>query len=179
MKTELSFGGILLQGMKLGVFNLLTILAAFILWILTIWIPYLNVGTTIGLLTMPIGMSKGNIMSPTEIFKGKYRQYMGEYFILSGLKMIGYISALLFLIIPFIVLNLSWSQATYLLIDKSLNPSECLTLSNKITYGHKAKIFFAKLILTIISIISFGILYIPFMLGANAYIYKNLSKDIN
>jgi hypothetical protein len=175
MKTELSFSGIILQGIKLGLFNIISIFIAVILWALTIWIPYLNVGTTIALFSMPIGMSKSNIMSPTEIFKGKYRQYMGEYFILSGLKMQGLLPALLFLVVPYIILSLSWSQSIYLLLDKNVNPAEALTLSNKITYGHKTKIFFGKLILTILS---FGILYPFFMMGANAYIYKNLSKEI-
>ena len=176
MNTELSFSGIILHGIKNGIFNLISILLAIILWLITIWIPYLNVGTTIALLSMPIGMSKGHIMSPLEIFKGKYRQHMGEFFILTGLKMQAYLPALLFLVVPLIILRLSWSQSTYLLLDKSsINPAEALTLSNKITYGHKAKIFFAKLILTILSV---GVLYPFFMLGANAYIYKNLSKDI-
>ncbi|HPW67211.1 MAG TPA: hypothetical protein PLS84_09070 [Salinivirgaceae bacterium] len=175
MNTKLSFGGIILQGIKLGIFNILSILVAIILWALTIWIPYLNVGTTIGLISMPIGMSKGNIMSPTEIFKRKYRQYMGEFFILTGLKAQGLLPALLFLVIPYIILNLAWSQATYLLLDKGVNPAEALTLSNKMTDGHKAKIFFAKLILTILS---FGILYPFFMMGASAYIYKSLSEDV-
>jgi hypothetical protein len=86
MNTNLSLGGIITQGIKLGIFNIISIFIATILWALTIWIPYLNVGTTIGLLSMPIGISKGNIMSPTEIFNPKYRQYMGEYFIFIGLK---------------------------------------------------------------------------------------------
>ena len=175
MKTELSFGGIILHGIKLGIFNIISILVALILWILTIWIPYINVGTTIGLLSIPIGMSKGNIMSPTEIFKGKYRQYMGEFFILTGLKAQGLLPALLFLIIPYFILSLAWSQSTYLLLDKGVNPAEALTLSNKITNGHKAKIFFGKLVLTILS---FGILYAFFMMGANAYVYKSLSNEI-
>lgn len=175
MNTELKFGSIILQGMKYGFINILTFIAAIFLWLITIWIPYLNIGTTIALMTMPIGMSKGVMMSPTEIFKGKYRQYMGEYFILTGLKMQGLLPALLFMVIPFIILNLSWSMSLYLLIDKGINPAESLTLSNKITYGHKSKIFFAKLIL---SILSFGIFYIPFMFGADAYIYKQLSENI-
>ena len=175
MNTNLSFGGIITQGIKLGFFNIISILIALILWILTIWIPYLNVGTTIGLLSMPIGMSKGNVMSPTEIFNPKHRQYMGEFFILTGLKAQGLLPALLFLVIPYIVLNIAWSQSTYLLLDKGVNPAEALTISNKITYGHKAKIFFGKLILTILS---FGILYPFFMMGANAYVYKSLSSEI-
>ena len=60
MNTNLSLGGIITQGIKLGIFNIISIFIATILWALTIWIPYLNVGTTIGLLSMPIGISKGN-----------------------------------------------------------------------------------------------------------------------
>jgi len=175
MKTELTFGSIIQHGIKLGFFNIISILLASILWAITIWIPYLNVGTTIALLSMPIGMSKGNIMSPTEIFKGKYRKHMGEYFILSGLKMQGILPAFMFMIVPGIILSLTWSQSLYLLLDKEVNPSEALTLSNKITYGYKADIFFAKLVLAILSL---GILYPFFMLGANAYIYKVLSQEI-
>ena len=175
MNTNLSLGGIITQGIKLGILNIISIFIATILWALTIWIPYLNVGTTIGLLSMPIGISKGNIMSPTEIFNPKYRQYMGEYFILIGLKAQGLIPAMLFVVVPYIILNLAWSQSTYLLLDKGLNPAEALTLSNKITYGHKVKIFFGKLILTILS---FGLLYPFFMMGANAFIYKSLSSEI-
>ena len=62
-----------------------------------------------------------------------------------------------------------------MLLDKGVNPAEALTISNKITYGHKAKIFFGKLILTILS---FAILYPFFMMGANAYVYKSLSSEI-
>jgi len=175
MNTKLSFGGIISQGIKLGFFNIISIFIAIILWALTSWIPYLNVGTTIGLLSMPIGISKGNIMSPTEIFNPKYRQFMGEYFILTGLKAQGLLPAMLFLVVPYIILNLAWSQSTYLLLDKEVNPAEALTLSNKITYGHKGKIFFGKLVLTILS---FGFLYPFFMMGANAFIYKSLSNEI-
>ena len=171
MYTKLSIGGIISQGVKLGFINIISIFIATILWILTIWIPYINVGTTIGLLSMPIGMSKANVVSPTEIFNEKYRQYMGEFFVLTGLKSQGLMPAYLFLIIPGIILNLSWSQSIFLLIDRGINPAEALTLSNKLTYGYKAKIFFAKLILAILSL---GIFYPFFMMGANAFIYKSL-----
>lgn len=174
MNTQLTFGGIISQGIKLGFVNIISIFIAVLFWLLTIWIPYINVGTTIGLISMPIGMSKGKMMSPTQIFDKKYRQFMGEFFILIGLKAQGLIPALVFLIIPFIILNLAWSQATYLLLDKGTNPAESLTQSNKFTDGHKFKIWVAKAVLTVLS---FGIFYPFFMMGANAHIYKTLCGE--
>lgn len=45
-------------------------LGATVLWLLTIWIPYLNVGTTIAMATIPIELSKGKVISPLFIFDG-------------------------------------------------------------------------------------------------------------
>ena len=71
-------------------------LGATVLWLLTIWIPYLNVGTTIAMNTIPIELSKGKVISPLFIFDGKYRKYMGEYFTLIGLMYLAIIPALFF-----------------------------------------------------------------------------------
>ncbi len=197
MNSELTFSNVIVQGIKIGLVNFFSIIAAIILWVLTIWIPYLNVGTTIAIATMPIGMSKGVIMSPLEIFKGKYRQYMGEYFLLIGLKAQGLLPALMFMVVPFIILSLTWSQAAYLLIDKGINPAESLSKSNKITYGHKATMFFGKLVMNIailllpfiiawatgggvvasIILFIFTLILIPANMGANAFIYKCIGND--
>ena len=77
---------ILTEGIPLGIANFVTIFGATILWLLTFWIPYLNVGTTIALNTMPIALADNEAPEgPTYIFKDKYRKYMGEYFVLMGL----------------------------------------------------------------------------------------------
>ena len=55
--------------------NIPSILGAAILWILTCWIPYINVGTTIALLYgLPLELSQGKIMKPTAIFDASYRK---------------------------------------------------------------------------------------------------------
>ena len=99
---------------------------------------------------------------------------------LQGLKTIVLIPAFFFMIIPAIVINLSWSLSLLLLIDKGMDPSAAMGESNKLTYGHKWTIFFTYLILAIplaIRILNFVyvIIFLPVMLGARAYIYQRLS----
>lgn len=55
---------VLNEGYLLGVKNAASIIVATILWLVTIWIPYLNVGTTIAMATLPVALSKGKVISP-------------------------------------------------------------------------------------------------------------------
>lgn len=192
MERELKVLDIVTNGVTIGLKNFLSILGAIILYVITIWIPYLNVGTTIAMASLPIELSKGNVMNPTAIFDAKYRKYMGDYFILQGLIIMALLPAVLFMLVPALVLGLSWSLAIYLLIDKGLNPTQALAASNKHTYGYKWKIFFGYLILFLLYFIVVGILsYIseflggivvlllmPILLGVKAYIYKVLVLDV-
>ena len=126
------------EGITIGIKNIGPILVNVILWILTVWIPYLNVGTTIGLSVGIIAMaSRGEAISMTEIFNPKYRKYMGEFFLTSGLISIGVSIGILLFIIPGIIIGLAWSLAIMLVIDKEKNPMESISLSNKLTYGYK------------------------------------------
>lgn len=198
-KCKITVGGVLTEGFNIGVKNLASIFVASILWLVTIWIPYLNVGTTIAMLTIPIELSKGKIISPTFIFDGKYRQYMGEYFTLIGLMCLSIIPALCFMIIPGIVIAIGWSLAIYILLDKGVAPGEALIRSNQATYGYKWTIFGISFVLSILYyIIQFIVgaivgdnatLYILFFiiiislynvvsLGCNAVIYRNLTEEI-
>jgi hypothetical protein len=118
--------------------NLGPILVNVLLWVLTIWIPYLNVGTTIGLLVGIVSKaSKGEPIEMTDIFDPKYRKYMGEFFLSSGLVSLGVTAGLIFGIIPGIVISLAWSLTLLLVIDKGKNPTEAITVSNNCTYGYK------------------------------------------
>lgn len=182
MEKKITMGSIISNGFKIGLKNFLSLIGAVILWVLTIWIPYLNVGTTIAIFSIPLSMSKGNIISPTEIFKEKYRKYMGEYFMLLGLKNMVIYPALMFMIIPGIVISISYSLGLLLLIDKGLDPSKALSESNKYTDGYKWEIFLGKLVLCLPLVIPFvnfvyAIILFPVLLGANAHIYKELVGD--
>ncbi|MCL2265854.1 MAG: hypothetical protein FWC22_07415 [Treponema sp.] len=146
------------DGMGIGIKNIGTILVNLLLWILTCWIPYLNVGTTIGLYVGIISKAaKGEEISFTEIFNPLYRKYMGEYFLVTGLTCVGITIGFMFFVIPGIVISLAWFFAALITIDKEKNPVEAITVSNKITYGNKGRMFG---ILLLVSLIFFVILSI-------------------
>lgn len=167
MEPRLTIGGIISNSINIGLKNSGSIIGAIVLWVLTIWIPYLNVGTTIGLLTLVVVMSKGGVVSPTEIFKDKYRQYMGEFFLLVGFLTLGVTIGYAFMIIPGIVISVAWGQALYLMVDKGMNPTEALTTSNKITYGHKLTIFIGKFVLVVVLMIAVFIVAAIFRAASN------------
>ena len=198
--SDFSVMSILTEGIPLGIANFVTIFGATILWLLTFWIPYLNVGTTIALNTMPIALADNEAPEgPTYIFKDKYRKYMGEYFVLMGLMYMAIWMASVFLIIPGIVISLAWSQALYLLFDKHLTPIDAMKESNEKTYGHKWTIFLTGLVfaiafgifamivlwlfitidvmfLTVIAVLLLIALAMVGSVGINAVIYRKLCK---
>ncbi|MBN2891524.1 MAG: hypothetical protein JXL97_06640 [Bacteroidales bacterium] len=195
MEKKLSVGMIFNEGLQIALKNVASIFGAVILWVLTIWIPYINVGTTIAIMTLPIELSKGNVMSPTAIFDPKYRKYMGEFFILTALMGMAIYFAAIFLIVPAIVIGIAWSMAVYLLLDKGLNPMQAIAKSNQITYGYKWTMFFGKLVLILIPyivvmigaaisgvvgaiIMLIGLVFLmPASLAGDAVIYKKLAGD--
>lgn len=158
--SKISIESILIEGITWGLSKFITIFGATILWLLTIWIPYLNVGTTIAIKTMPIALADNDDPSgPTYIFDGKYRKYMGEYFTLIGLKGLSLIPAYLFLIVPGIIISLGWSMALYLVFDKHISPGEALLLSNEKTFGHKMTLFLAGVLFNLAFIILFALIW--------------------
>jgi len=182
MKNKLQFGEVLSNAFKIGLKNFLPLLGAGILWILTIWIPYLNVGTTIAMSTLPLALKEGKMISPLEIFDAKYRKYMGEFFLLISLRGAGISMAALFFVIPGIVISIAWSMAVLLLFDKNENIIESLKKSNEMTYGQKWTIFFVNLVLVLPLLIPFlnfiyAFILIPVFIAAKAYIYSVLSDD--
>lgn len=198
--SDLTVGGIINNAFKIALENLGPIIGAIFLWIITIWIPYINIGTTIGLYGIIVMLSKGEKPSATEIFNSKYRKFMGEFFLLLAFSSLGILFGMYLLIIPGIVLLLAWSQAFYLLIDKEISPMDTLKISNQITYGKKWTIFGGMFLLILILyiplwviiwilakvsavlailILILGYIFIACIIfGADAYIYKELSKRL-
>ncbi len=197
---KITVGGVLSEGMQIGFSNFGTIFLAYILFGLTCWIPYLNVGTLIAIQTLPIVLgNRQEVPSGTFIFDGKYRKYMGEYFTLLGLKGMSLIPAYFFMVIPGIIINLGWSQALYLMLDKEIAPGESLIQSSKMTDGYKGTIFLIGLVLGLIFGVAFGIVsfifglidvailtllaililiavYAVISVGCSAVIYRDLQK---
>ena len=139
------------EGISLGVKNIGPVIVNALLWFVTVWIPYLNVGTTIGLFVGVVSkLSKGEPLSETEIFNPVYRKYMGEFFLTAGLLHVGVIIGLCFFIIPGLIIGIAWCLALLILIDKGKNPMEAISLSNQCTYGYKWRIFAIQFILALV-----------------------------
>jgi hypothetical protein len=183
------------EGITIGITNIVPIFVNVLLWALTIWIPYLNVGTTIGLWVGIVSKAgRGEIIPMTEIFDSKYRKYMGEFFLVSGLVSVGVSVGYLFFIIPGIVISIAWSLAALLVVDKEKNPTEAIFLSNEYTYGNKARmfciyflVFLAFFIVMfilglipkvgVILVVIVLILMMFVLIGLQASVYKQLTKN--
>lgn len=154
MEKKITVFGVIGEGFSIGMKNSLSLLGAVILYILTIWVPYINVGTTIAMCSIPIELSKGKVISPMFIFDAKYRKYMGEFFLLAGFISIAILPLIIFGFIPAIVISFAWSLSVFLLIDRGVSPGDALVESNLLTYGYKWKLFFISVVLGLIAIIA-------------------------
>lgn len=150
---KLDFGETLKDSVAIGVKNAPSVIAAVALWLITIWIPYLNVGTTIAITLLPTQLAKGEIVNPLGIFDSKYRRYMGEFFITMGLMIFPIFIGVLFMVIPGIVLSIAWTLSYYFLIEKGKNPIQAIKASNDATYGSKWTMFAVALVFGIAAVI--------------------------
>lgn len=129
---------------------------AFLLWFLTCWIPYLNMGTTYGLVDMQNAWARGESFKATDIFASKYRRMLPELLLTSGFRCLPVFAGIL-LFIPAIVLGISTMFSTLIVLDRGYSPVEAVKESNRITYGSKWAIFGVRFILGIIIGIVTGI----------------------
>ena len=156
---KLDFAETLKDSIAIGVKNAPSVVVAVALWLVTIWIPYINIGTTIAISLLPVELAKGSVINPLGIFDSKYRRYMGEYLITAGLMVIPIYIAFVFMIVPGIVLSLSWALSFYFLLGKGKKPMQAIKASNDATYGSKWTMFLVTLVFGIMVGIVFGILY--------------------
>ena len=99
----------LTEACQLGIKNVIPLILTVLLYFVTVWIPYLNVGTTVGLYRIVIDLSKGKTIDPLSIFKKENFENMGGFFLMLGFLTLGISAAMLFLFIPGIVMGpLSW-----------------------------------------------------------------------
>lgn len=161
---EKDFMPTLMDAYGIAIKNAFSVVLSIVFWFLTIWIPYINIGTTIALWTMPLALSRNKPISPTFIFDKRYRQFFGEFLLAMGLLCAGVLAGLLFFGIPAIIIFIAWSLAPMILLDKGVNAAEALTLSNKYTYGNKFLIFVLYLCLYLSLGIILGV--IGLILGA-------------
>lgn len=154
----LNFGDTIKDSFEIGIKNAPSIVLATILWLVTIWVPYINLGTTIALSLIPMELAKGNVINPLGIFDSKYRRYMGEYLIASALMSVGIIVAMCFMFVPAIVLSVAWTLTYYFMFEKGKNPIQAIKASNDATYGSKWTMFGVMLVVGIILGVLFGLI---------------------
>jgi len=194
-QIKLNFSETLTDSVSIGLKNAASIVGCLVLWLLTIWIPYINVGTTIAICTLPIELSKGKIISPLAIFDEKYRKYMGEFFLAVGFMYIPILLATMFMFIPGIILSIAWSLTIFLVLDKGMNPAEAISASNKATYGNKVVMFLLTFLVMIVgytaifvftlipfvgavlAVLGFIVLY-AIMIALQASFYRQLTGNI-
>lgn len=182
----------LTNGVTRGLKSFPALIVNGILFLLTVWIPYINIGTIIGMTALPAKIARDEGLSFVEIFNPDYRKYMGDFFLGYAFLVIGVTVGLLLAYVPGIILGVAWSQAMLLIVDKHMDPIGALRKSNEVTYGNKWAIFLAPVILMMGVGIVFAIfsaindtlgllvgvvLYIgliPMILGINAEIYRTL-----
>ncbi|MBO4671538.1 MAG: hypothetical protein J5640_06850 [Bacteroidales bacterium] len=150
-----------MDAVQYGIKNIGPLILMIVLYILTVWIPYINIGTTIGLYKATIKIGRGEVINPLDIFQKENRNNLGDFFILMGLMSMGISVAAVFMLIPAIVMCFAWMFAIFFFIDKGLSPTKCLKISYKATDGEKWNIFLVYLVLGVcISILSaiFGLI---------------------
>ena len=202
MNKKINIMATLKDGIAIAGLNFLSLILVTLLYLVTIWIPYLNVGTTIAMSSLPAELAKGNMINPLFIFESKYRRNMGEFFILMAL-MTGAISVgFMFMGIPGLVISIAWNYAVVLFVDKDMSALDSLRESNRITYGNKWRIFGAEFLIAfalgiVVAIIGgiFGIgnigwleaigtiinvilviFIVPAIFGVDASIYRQLTS---
>ena len=148
--------------------NIGWLLLTVLLYSATCWIPYINIGTTIAMMNLPSALARGQKFSPLYLFEAKYRKYMGEYLTMFGNYILVAFASIPFMGIPFLITIYGWSFAPLLLIDKEVNTSEAFTLSTKMTYGYKLKMWLSAFIIEFTFILAILITFvtgvIPFLL---------------
>ena len=147
------------------------VILSYLLWFITFWIPYLNIGTTIGLKKMIVKMSHDDSFSPLDIFDSENRKnidiFLILWFISSNLIII---ASFVFLFFPGYVMYFALSQIYLLFIDKNLGAMESIRESYRITYGEKWQILFSKF-LGNIGIYILGSIIISFIYFAIYYFF--------
>lgn len=142
---KLDFMATLKETIDYGIKNVASLLLMAVLYVLTVWIPYLNVGTTIGLYKGIVEISEGKILNPMILFDKQNFENIGNFFMLVGIMYVAIIPAYLMGIIPGIVLAIAWGFAILFMIDKGTTPVQSLKVSYDATYGEKWTIFFLYL----------------------------------
>lgn len=142
----LSLSLTLSEGFTMGFRNSLSFLGTIILYGLTIWVPYINIGTTIAIASLPLLYAKNQSFSPFFIFESSYRKRMGDCLLLSVFMGSITIVSTIAMFFPALVIGLTYSLSLLFLLDREQDPIASMQSSQKATYGSKWTMFGAYLI---------------------------------
>ena len=171
MATEkLDISQTIKDGFNLGLKKFFPFLLTVLLYLVTCWIPYLNIGTTIGLYKIIIALGRDEKIDPISLFDKENFKPMGGFFLLLGLQMMGLTLAFICLFIPGIVLGIAWGFAMFFFLDKKTSPVKALQLSFDATYGNKWRIFFTGLLCGLILAVVGGLLMLIPKVGMVLYV---------
>lgn len=137
----LSFSQTMSEGFSSGLKNSLSMVGAVILWMLTIWVPYINIGTTIAILTLPMLYARKEAFNPAYIFDSSFRRIMGNYLLLTVFRNLIVFVSSIFMVIPSIVMTLTYMLSDFYLVEEGQDPIKAMQSSARATYGSKWTIF--------------------------------------
>ncbi len=164
----LSFSQTISEGCSLGFSNCLSFIGAALLYILTIWIPYINIGTTIAMMTLPLLYARGEAFNPLIIFDSRYRRGMGNILLLEVFRNSVIALSAIFMFFPSIVMAFTYMLSPLFLIDKEQDPISAMQSSSRATYGSKWTILGIFLVLMFAFSIIEGIIIGLMLLSAQA-----------
>ena len=116
-----------------------SIIAAVILFLLTLWVPYVNLGTLIALTLLPVRLARDERIEALSIFRSEYRRRMGDFLLTAALKLAALTLGTALLVIPGIVLALAWKPAYWCLAEHDKSPLEAIRAAEAATFA----LFFA------------------------------------
>lgn len=169
------------EGFASGTRNVLRLLAMSLLFVLTCWIPYINVGTFIALSTLPAQYATGNAVNPLSIFDSRFRRPMGNFMILQVLFAVVAFASGFLGFIPALVLFYSWNLASLFVVENGMNPFDAMDASHKCTYGSKWTMFAIHLVyvlcVALVLAIIIGLAYIVLagIAGDIVEYYRNMT----
>ena len=103
-----------------------SIIAAVILFLLTLWVPYVNLGTLIALTLLPVRLARDERIEALSIFRSEYRRRMGDFLLTAALKQAALALGTALLVIPGVVLALAWKPAYWCLAEHDKSPLEAI-----------------------------------------------------
>ena len=190
---KLDFKQTLVDAFNVGTANIVNLLLTAVLWLVTFWIPYLNIGTTVGFYKIIVALSKGEAIEPLSLFSRENYKCLGDFFLLFGLQTAGLIAAAMMFVAP--IVALAWQFAFYFFVDKKVSPLKALSLSYNATCGEKWTLFFLYMVVgLILSLVTSLLALIPkvggvlvvlaliafvaIVMGLEAVLYKHFSSKV-